>query len=344
MTVLLLAAGDHFVLNHLLVDAVHAELPDGIDIRQLTLPWPVEPFGPVGEVDEASGSEDDLIEALHGVQICVTQMAPLTRRVLHAAHDLKLVCVTRGGPVNVNIEAATERKIAVCSAPGRNAAATAEHTVAMILAVIRRIASTHMDLTGGLWRGDYYRYDSVGPELSGSILGLVGFGAVGSRVAQLLRGFGARILVHDPYVNQQQLGDVAELTTLEDLLSRSNIVSLHARVTPQTTRMIGAVQLALMPPGSVIVNCARGALLDYDAVCDALDSRHLFGAAFDVFPQEPIPAGSRLLTTHNIVMTPHLAGASKHTAANAARIAAGEVGRYLRGEPLCFCVNPEALD
>lgn len=98
-----------------------------------------------------------------------------------------------------------------------------------------------------------------------------------------------------------------------------------------------------MPPGSVIVNCARGALLDYDAVCDALDSGHLFGAAFDVFPEEPIPAGSRLLTTPNIVMTPHLAGASKQTAANAARIVAADVAHHLRGEPLEHCANPQVL-
>ncbi|MEV5764868.1 2-hydroxyacid dehydrogenase [Micromonospora sp. NPDC052213] len=342
MTIRLLAAGDQFVLSDLLVDAVRGAAPDGIDIRQLSLPWPVEPFGPVAEVDEASGTEDELIEALRGVHICVTQMAPLTRRVLTAAPDLKLVCVTRGGPVNVNLEAATERGVAVCSAPGRNAAATAEHTLAMILAVVRRIPPIHQDLTSGVWRGDYYRYDSVGPELNGCTVGLVGFGAVGSRIARMLRGFDARVLVYDPYVDQRQMPDIAELTSLDDLLARSSIVSLHARVTPETTKMIGAAQLALMPAGSIIVNCARAALLDYDAVCDALDSGHLFGAAFDVFPLEPIPADSRLLRTHNIVMTPHLAGASKQTATNAAHIAAGEVGRYLRGEPLHFCANPQA--
>ncbi|MGS2615485.1 2-hydroxyacid dehydrogenase [Micromonospora sp. LZ34] len=340
MSVRLLAAGDHFVLNRLLVDAVRAEVPDGLDIRQLTLPWPVEPFGPVAEVHEASGTEDELIEALRGVRICVTQMAPITRKVLEAAPDLELVCVSRGGPVNVNLEAATERGVAVCSAPGRNAAATAEHTVAMILAAIRRIASTHQDLLHGTWRGDYYRYDSVGPELGGSRVGLVGFGAIGSRVARILHAFGARVLVHDPYVTADQVNGIAELTSLDDLLLRSHIVSLHARVTPETTGMIRAAQLAAMPAGSVIVNCARGALLDYDAVCDALDAGHLFGAAFDVFPEEPIPAGSRLLSTPNIVLTPHLAGASKETAANAARIVAGEVGRYLRGEPLRYCANP----
>ncbi|MGW5667418.1 2-hydroxyacid dehydrogenase [Micromonospora sp. NPDC003776] len=342
MAIRLLAAGDHFVRSRLLVDALRATVPDDLEIRQLELPWPTEPFGPVGEVDEASGTEDELIEALHGAQICVTQMAPLTRRVLRAAAaDLELICVTRGGPVNVNLAAATELRIPVCSAPGRNATATAEHTVAMILAVLRRIPATHTDLTRGHWRGDYYRYDSVGPELTGSTVGLVGYGAVGSRVARALRGFGVHLLVHDPYLAPHQLGDGVELTTLEDLLSRSGIVSLHARVTPETTRMIGAAQLALMPPGSVIVNCARGALLDYDAVCDALDRGHLFGAAFDVFPQEPIPAGSRLLTTPHLVLTPHLGGASTQTAVNAARIAADEVGRYLRREPLRYCANPQ---
>ncbi|MFE9693787.1 2-hydroxyacid dehydrogenase [Micromonospora sp. NPDC005806] len=341
MSVRLLAAGDHFVLNRLLVDAVRAEVPDGLDISELTLPWPVEPFGPVAEVHEASGTEDELIEALRGVRVCVTQMAPITRKVLEAAPDLELVCVSRGGPVNVNLDAATERGVAVCSAPGRNAAATAEHTIAMILAAVRRIAPTHQDLLNGVWRGDYYRYDSVGPELGGSTVGLIGFGAIGSRVARILHAFGARILVHDPYVTADQVAGIAELTPLDDLLSRSRVVSLHARLTPETTGMIGAAQLAAMPAGSVIVNCARGALLDYDAVCDALDAGHLFGAAFDVFPEEPIPAGSRLLTTPNIVLTPHLAGASKETAANAARIVAGEVGRYLRGEPLRCCANPQ---
>jgi D-3-phosphoglycerate dehydrogenase len=98
-----------------------------------------------------------------------------------------------------------------------------------------------------------------------------------------------------------------------------------------------------MPEGSVLVNCARGSLLDYDALCDALQSGHLFAAALDVFPEEPIPEGSRLLSASNLVMTPHLAGASKQTAANAARIVAAEVGRYLRGEPLANCVNADAL-
>lgn len=335
MTTRVLAAGDHFVLNRLLVEALRREVPGEVEISELTLPWPVVPFGPVGEVDEASDVEDELIEALRGVEVCVTQMAPLTSRVLAASPDLKLFCVSRGGPVNANLTAATAAGVAVTFAPGRNAVATAEHTLAMLLAATRRIPQTHADLAGGVWRGDYYTHDNVGPELEDSTVGLVGYGAIGRRVARMLEGFGAEVLVFDPYV------DLPGQVELDELLRRSRFVSLHARATPETTGMIGAEAIAAMPAGSVLVNCARGALLDYDALCDALDSGHLFGAAVDVFPEEPIPAGSRLLTTPNLVMTPHLAGASKQTAAKAAAIVAADVARYVRGEPPLHCANPE---
>src|SRR5918994_164192 len=140
-----------------------------------------------------------MIDALRGVEICVTQMAPLTEKILDACPDLRLFCISRGGPVNANIEAATRHGVAVTSAPGRNATATAEHTVAMMLA-----------------------------------------------------GFGAEVVVFDPYVTPEALGTSAEQVELDELLSRSRIVTLHARVTPETTGMIGAAQLAAMPAGSVI--------------------------------------------------------------------------------------------
>ncbi|HET6988048.1 MAG TPA: NAD(P)-dependent oxidoreductase, partial [Kribbella sp.] len=123
-----------------------------------------------------------------------------------------------------------------------------------------------------------------------------------------------------------------ELVELDDLLRRSDVVSLHARLTDQTRGMIGADQIALMPRGAVLVNTARGGLLDYDATVDALESGQLGAAAFDVFPAEPVPAGSRLLTTPNVVMTPHLAGATRQTAHRAGSIAAEAVAAYLAGK------------
>lgn len=344
MSVRVLAAGDQFVLNSLLVDALTREVGAAADIRELTLPWPDEPFGSVGDVDEASGSEDQLIEALSGVQVCVTQHAPLTERILSACPDLRLFCVGRAGPVNVNIEAATRHGVAVCNAPGRNATATAEHTLALLLAAVRQLPQRQAELIAGEWRSDYYRYDQVGPQLGGSTVGLVGYGAVGSRVAAMLRGLGASVLIYDPYAEDVDIQGTAErVPTLEDLLRRSRILTLHARVTPDTTDLIGRDQLALLPPGAVLVNAARGALVDYDAVCDALESGSLFAAAFDVYPEEPLPADAKLRKAPRVVMTPHLAGASQHTAQKAAGMVAVEVRRYVRGEPLRHCINPEVL-
>ena len=340
MSTRVLVAGDHFILPSIFADAIRAEVNTAIEFREYQSPWPGVPFGDIGEVTEACGSEDELIQALQGASIYVTNHAPLTKKILAGAPDLKLAVIARGGPTNANVKAATQHGVLVCNAPGRNATATAEHTMSLILAVLRRIPEAHAALARGEWRGDYYEYDKSGLELENSTAGLIGYGAIGTRVARMLRGFGCHVLVYDPYA--KTLGDLAQNVELDELLSRSHIVSLHARATPETKGMIGAKQLAAMPAGSVLINCARGTLVDYNAVCDALDSGHLWGAGFDVFPEEPIPAHSRLLTTPHIVMTPHIAGASKQTAEKAARIAAGEVRRFLQGEPLEHCINPEA--
>lgn len=337
-----LVAGDHFVLNSLFTGAISAEVPD-VTYREIVLPWPVEPFRDVAEVREASGTEEQLIEALggpgSGITVCVTQMAPITRRVLEASPDLRLVCISRGGPVNANLDAATELGVSISFAPGRNADATAEHTVALLLAAARRVPATHADLVSGTWRGDYYRYEQVGPELAGSTVGIIGYGAIGRRVAAIVRGFGANVLVVDPFLDTRAIEAPDRLTDVDTLLRESQFVTLHARATPENEGLITRAALAQMKLGSVLVNCARGSLVDYDAVCDALDGGHLFGAAFDVFATEPIPTDSRLLTTPGLVLTPHLAGASRETAHNAAHIVAGEVGRFVRGQPLHHMAN-----
>ncbi|MEU7637665.1 2-hydroxyacid dehydrogenase [Streptomyces sp. NPDC039016] len=340
MTTTVLAAGNHFIRPGLFTAAVRKAAGDTpLEIREIQFGWPHTPFGPVAEVTEATGTEDQMIQALQGVEICVTEHGPLTERILANCPDLKLFCTSRGGPVNANLEAATRHGVAVCNAPGRNATATAEHTLTLLLAAARGVGDTHTDLRRGIWRGDYYDYDNCGIEIDGTTIGLIGFGAIGSRVAKVLHAMGAHVLVHDPYVRPEALAGLAEQVPLDELLTRSRIVSLHARVTPETTGMIGPAQLAAMPRGSVLINCARGALLDYDAVCDALETGQLAGAGFDVFPEEPVPADSRLLTAPGVVLTPHIAGGSQQVAHKAAAIVAADVGRYLRGEPLHHQAN-----
>lgn len=328
----ILLAGDQFVRNDHLREAIVAACPgQSFDFAQIELPWPTVPFGRVAEVDEASGAEEAMIAAIAGAEICVTQMAPMTERVLAAADALRLVCVTRGGPVNVNLKAAEARGIRVLNAPGRNATATAEHTVALILSALRQLPQRHASILAGEWRSDLYAYDEVAFELEGATLGLVGYGAVGSRVARIARGFGANVLVYDPFASLDGEPGVTRAESLDALLAQSRIVSLHARLTPETRGMIGTREIALMPKGAILVNAARGQLVDYAAVCDALQSGQLFAAAFDVFETEPLPAGDRLRTMPNVTLTPHLAGATKETARRAAAIAAGEVREFLAG-------------
>lgn len=335
----ILAAGDHFVAPELFTRELTAEIGTEHSIAELLLPWPITPFGPVAEVEEASGDEEAMLAALDGAQVCVTQMAPVTRKILEGAPDLRLVVIGRGGPVNVNLEAAKEHGVQVCNTPGRNAAATAEYTVGMMLAAMRRIPETSAALAAGRWAGEFYTYDNCGPGLDGATVGLIGCGAVGSRVARALTALGARVRIYDPYADQAVLREVGEpVDDLDELLRGSDVVSLHARLTPETRGQLGARELALLPEGAVVVNCARGALLDEDALCDALESGRLAAAGLDVFGVEPPPPGSRLRTAPRLVMTPHLAGANTGVAHNAARIAAAEVGRFLRGEPLAHRV------
>ncbi|GAB3484347.1 2-hydroxyacid dehydrogenase [Nocardiopsis coralliicola] len=342
----ILAAGDEFVRTPLLTAAVRDALGDQAapEITELTLPWPVEPFGPVGNVNEASGTEQQVIDALGGAEAVVTQMAPFTEKVFAAAPDLKLVCVSRGGPVNVDLEAATEAGVTVTFAPGRNAAAAAEFAIGMLLAAMRRISTSSAELLGGTWRGDYYAYDNAGVELEGTTVGLVGYGAIGARVAKVLVAFGAHVLVSDPFADPAQITAVgAEPAELDDLLRRSAAVSLHARLTPDTHHLINAEKLALMPEGAALVNSARGGLLDYAPLPEALKSGRLGALALDVYDVEPPPADWALRDAPNVIATPHLAGASRQTAQRAAQIVAAEVGRYARGEKLAHVANPDVL-
>lgn len=343
-----LAAGDEFVLPTLFDDALRAE-PDlgDLDIAHLTAGWPTEPFGPVGpgdaRVEEASGTEDDLLAALDGARVCLTQMAPFTARVFDAAPDLEMVAVSRGGPVNVDLAAADRAGVAVAQAPGRNAAAAAEYAVGMTLAALRRIPLADRELRGGTWRGDLYAYDEAGLELDGATVGLVGYGAIGRIVARVLRAFGATVLVADPYTDEGTAGtDGVRLVGLDELLRSSSVVSLHARLSDETRGMIGARELDLLPTGAVLVNTARGGLLDHGPLPEALRSGRLGGLALDVYDVEPPPDDWPLHHAPNVVATPHLAGATKQTAHRAASIAAGEAARFLRGEPLRHPANEVA--
>ena len=332
--------GDHFMLPEVLADAVTARCAAdrSLHIRQLKLDWPNEPMQlrnpQFPEIDEFVGDPDAIAEFIGDAEIFVNHVAPLTAGMLERLPQLKLVAVTRGGPVNIDMQAAARHQVAVVNAPGRNAEAVAEFTVGAILCETRRIRTGHEALREGKWRGELYRADLTGNELSSLTVGIIGYGRVGTLLARLLRPFACQVIAHDPFV---AAGDeFAQLVpTLEELLRTADIVVLNARVTPQTANLMNRERIALMKHSAVLVNAARGPLLDYDALYDALAHGRLSGAVLDTFADEPPPADSPLLKLANVTLTPHIAGASRQTVHRAAALVAEDVTRYLDGkEPL----------
>ncbi|MGL4308842.1 MAG: 2-hydroxyacid dehydrogenase [Paracoccaceae bacterium] len=333
--------GDHFMLPDIFAEKLRLVCGDGLSIRQHLDDWPDIPMeqghtkpGTEG-LKEYFGTPDGVIGFVADAEILVTHLAPVSRRVLDALPSLRMIAVSRGGPVNIDMQAAHDQGVLVVNTPGRNSSAVAEFTLGAILAETRKIRAGHEALRMGHWRGDLYRADTTGRELSEMTVGVVGYGNIGSRVVRLLRAFGARVLVHDPYVQllPQDAADGVTLVPFGTLLAQSDIVTLHARVTDETSGMMNADTFAQMKPGALFVNTARGPLCDYDALSRMLTNGHLGGAVLETFAIEPCPPDWPLLSLPNVTLTPHIAGASLRTVIHAAEQAAEEVRRYLAGEP-----------
>jgi D-3-phosphoglycerate dehydrogenase / 2-oxoglutarate reductase len=338
--------GDRFMLSEIFETAIRARCShEDLTIRRHDLAWPDEPMehgyakAGLDGLKEYLGDPDAVVEFVGDADIFVTHVAPLSAGMMDRLPKLRLVAVSRGGPVNIDMTAARARNIRVVNTPGRNASAVAEFTIGAILAQTRNITRGHDALRAGNWRGDLYRAEVVGDELSDMTVGVIGYGAIGTRVVRLLKAFGCRILVCDPYVQltPDDRNDAVLQVSLERLLAESDVVTLHARVTPETTGMIGKAALARMKKGSYFINTARGPMVDYDALTDALRSNHLRGAMLETFAVEPPPVDWPLLKLENVTLTPHIAGASLKTVRIAAAQAAEEVRRYVAGEPP---VNP----
>lgn len=333
--------GDHFMLPDIFAEKLRAVCGDGLSIRQHLDDWPDIPMeqghvtpGTEG-LKEYFGTPDDVIRFVADAEILVTHLAPVSHRVLDALPSLRMIVVSRGGPVNIDMQAARDQGVLVVNTPGRNSSAVAEFTLGAILAETRKIRAGHEALRTGLWRGDLYRADTTGRELSEMTVGVVGYGNIGTRVVRLLRAFGARVLVHDPYVQllPQDAADGVTLVPFGTLLAQSDIVTLHARVTAETSDMMNADAFAQMKPGALFVNTARGPLCEHDALYRALTEGRLGGAVLETFAIEPCPPDWPLLSLPNVTLTPHIAGASLRTVTHAAEQAAEEVRRYLVGEP-----------
>jgi D-3-phosphoglycerate dehydrogenase len=265
--------------------------------------------------------------------------------------DLKLIGCCRGDPINIGIERATARRIPVLFAPARNADAVADLTVAYMLALARNIFTVNTLIKRGQMRfestKDYLSaYETYGGfELGGVTVGIVGFGAIGRGVAQRLHGFGTTVVAYDPYVKEDVfVAYHAASVPLEALLQRCDMLTVHCLDIPETTGLIGPEQIRKLKPGAYVLNLARAAIIDDDALYTALCDGHLAGAALDVFRDEPLQPDNRFVKLPNVLVSPHLGGATRDVVRHQTEIVVDGIEAILRGERPAHIVNPAVLD
>ncbi len=249
--------------------------------------------------------------AEESIEAVVAEVDFLFGEVFEDPSPLRFIGLCRNATNQVDLEAAAARGVTVVNTPGRNANAVAELVIGLALSLARRIPAAHAYVQSGDWQHPMGAYlDIRGTEISGKTIGIVGMGAIGRRVARLARALGMQVLGHDPYATAPRY---VTMTTLEHLLSCSDVVTLHVPETPETACMLDRERLALMPPGSFLINTASAALVDEAALVDALRSGHLAGAGLDVFETHPVMPNSPLLALENVVLTPHIGGATAET-------------------------------
>jgi len=294
------------------------------------------------EVDVKVGMKPEELEAIIGGYdaVAVRSATKISARVLESAGRLKVVGRAGVGVDNVDLEAATRRGVVVMNTPGGSSVTVAELTLAMVLALSRHIAQATASVKAGKWEKKRFQ----GHELAGKTLGVVGIGNIGSVVVDRARAMKMQVVAYDPFISPEgavQLG--VELVSLEDLWRRADVISLHVPLTDKTRNLVNAESLAKMKKGALLVNCARGGLVDEKALAASLAAGHLGGAALDVFEKEPTPPDNPLLRLDNFICTPHLGASTEEAQAAVAVAIAEQLAAYLTQGEVRNAVNVPAM-
>ncbi|HEV8230047.1 MAG TPA: phosphoglycerate dehydrogenase [Candidatus Limnocylindria bacterium] len=290
------------------------------------------------EVRQTTGlKEADLAAKLTDVDALVVRSeTKVTATILDAAKALQVVGRAGVGVDNIDVPAATSRGVYVVNAPLGNIVAAAEHTVALTLALLRRVVDADRSVRAGEWT----RSKFIGRELRGKTLGLIGVGRVGGEVARRAVGFGMSVIAHDPFATEASARAAgARLVELDELLRTADVISLHVPLTEKTRGLVDALALAKMKPSAVVVNAARGEVVDLDALAAALEKGSIAGAALDVFASEPLPADAAIRRAPRTVLTPHIAGSTAEAQTNVAVDVVEQILDVLDGRPARFAVN-----
>lgn len=317
--------------------------------------WGVKRLGRYGELSYEGFSEKKrllagkkLVHALEGFDVFVTEVDQVRARVLEQVDRLQVIACCRADPVNIDVARATEMGIPVLHAPGRNAHAVADLTVALMLMSLRHIPQAidilHQRGPQGMLKMAVAFFELKGNELWGKTVGLIGLGAVGREVARRLKGFDTQLIVYDPYVEPDVVeGHGARCVDLDSLLRQADVVSLHAALTEETRGMLGRRELGLLKRTALLVNTARAELTDEEALLEALREGRLAGAAFDVFSEEPPRVDHPFLQLPNVIATPHIGGNTYEVAVHQSRIVVSDLERLLQGDRPQHVANAETL-
>ncbi len=282
-----------------------------------------------------------LVNGADGIISLLTE--PITNDVFTAEPQLRVVSNFAVGYDNIDVSAATEHQVAVCNTPGVLTDATADMAFSLLMAAARRIPEAVDYVRAGQWK-TWGPTLLLGQEITGATLGIVGFGRIGKEMARRGTGFGMRLLAYDEYQDEDMARELGvQFVGLDELLRESDFVSLHCSLTADTRHLIGTEQFALMKPSAVLINAARGPVVDTDALVDALTSGQIWAAGLDVTDPEPLPADHPLVSLPNCVVVPHIASATIRTRNEMARIAVENCLAVLKGETPPSCVNPEVL-
>ena len=291
--------------------------------------------------EQPSISGDQLAQIIGGYDaLIVRSKTRVTAGLIERATDLRVVGRAGTGVDNIDVAAATRRGVVVMNAAGGNTVTTAEHTMAMLLSLARQIPQAVASTKAGLWEKNRF----LGVELMGKTLGIVGLGRIGTAVAQRARAFGMNVLAYDPYFTEEAARELEiEMTPLDDVLRRSDFVTVHTPLTDETRGIINAAAMDKMKPGVRLINCARGGLIDEGALIEAIRSGKVAGAAIDVFDQEPTPPDNPLLALDEVITTPHLGASTTEAQLGVATMIAEQVLDYLKHGTVRGAVNMPAV-
>lgn len=320
--------GDRLDFKVLVADPIAAE---GVEFLQRHASVDVRTGMPVEQLLSNVGQYDALI---------VRSETRVSADVLEAGERLQVVARAGVGVDNIDVDAATKRGVLVVNAPLGNTIAAAEHAMALMLSLARRVPQADASVRAGEWKRSRY----IGTELNHKTLGIVGLGKVGLEVARRARSFGMTLLTYDPYVSASAAEAVgARIVTLDELMRQADIVTVHVPLTASNRNLIGEHELKLAKPGLLLLNVARGGVVDERAVVEALRSNRLGGAGFDVFVDEPVGADHPLLSEHHTVLTPHLGASTREAQVKVALEVAEQVVDVMNGRPARGAVNAPAL-